>query len=115
MADRVRAAPARKRAGARRPAKKKRRRRPGIIVLALLAALILGFLTKRVMIPSAVHYIAYRAPDQPQPPAASQPQNDANDSAASTAKSNPGARASSEQLTPGDRRELDAIIKRKSR
>ena len=115
MADRVRAAPARKRAGARRPAKKKRRRRPGIIVLALLAALILGFLTKRVMIPSAVHYIAYRAPDQPQPPAASQPQNDANDSAASTAKSNAGARTGAEQLTPGDRQELDAIIKRKSR
>jgi len=115
VADRVRAAPARKRAGARRPARKKRKRRPGIIVLALLAALILGFLTKRVMIPSAVHYIAYRAPDQPQPPAASQPQNDADGSAASTAKSDGGARSGSEQLTPGDRRELDAIIKRKSR
>jgi hypothetical protein len=84
-------------------------------VLALLAALILGFLTKRVMIPSAVHYIAYRAPDQPQPPAASQPQNDADDSAASTAKSNAGVRTGAEQLTPGDRQELDAIIKRKSR
>lgn len=114
MADRVRAAPARKRAGARRPARKKRRmRRLGIFGLAVLAASILGFLTKRVMIPSAVHYIAYRAPDQP--PAASQPQNDADDSAASTAKSNAGARAGAEQLTPGDRRELDAIIKRKSR
>jgi hypothetical protein len=67
------------------------------------------------MIPSAVHYIAYRAPDQLQPPAASQPQNDAGDSGASTAKSNAGASAGSEQLTPGDRRELDAIIKRKSR
>ena len=88
-------------------------RRLGIFGLAVLAASILGFLTKRVMIPSAVHYIAYRAPDQP--PAASQPQNDADDSAASTAKSNAGARAGSEQLTPGDQRELDAIIKRKSR
>lgn len=88
-------------------------RRLGIFGLAVLAASILGFLTKRVMIPSAVHYIAYRAPDQP--PAASQPQNDADDSAASTAKSNVGARAGAEKLTPGDRRELDAIIKRKSR
>ena len=115
MADRVRAAPGRKRAGARRPARKKRKRRPGIIVLALLAALILGFLTKRVMIPSAVHYIAYRAPDHPQQPAASEPQNDADDSAASTAKSNAGERGGAEQLTPGDRQQLDAIIKRKSR
>jgi hypothetical protein len=115
VADRVRAAPARKRAGARRPARKKRKRRPGIIVLALLAALILGFLTKRVMIPSAVHYIAYRAPDQPQPPASSQPQNDADGSAASTAKSDGAARTGAEQLTPGDRQQLDAIIKRKSR
>jgi hypothetical protein len=84
-------------------------------VLALLAALILGFLTKRVMIPSAVHYIAYRAPDHPQQPAASEPQNDADDSAASTAKSNAGERGGAEQLTPGDRQQLDAIIKRKSR
>ena len=93
MVDRVRVASSRKRAGARRPPKKKRMRRLGIFGLALLAMLILGFLTKRIMIPSAVHYIAYRAPDQRQtnPPDAS------------------------EQLTPADQRQLDAIIKRKSK
>ena len=93
MVDRVRVASSRKRAGARRPPKKKRMRRLGIFGLALLAMLILGFLTKRIMIPSAVHYIAYRAPDQPQadPP------------------------DTSEQLTPADQRQLDAIIKRKSK
>jgi hypothetical protein len=68
-------------------------RRLGIFGLALLAMLILGFLTKRIMIPSAVHYIAYRAPDQPQ--------------------ANPPD--TSEQLTPADQRQLDAIIKRKSK
>jgi hypothetical protein len=68
-------------------------RRLGIFGLAALALMILGFLTKRVMIPSAVHYIAYRAPEQPQ---------------ASSSDA-------SEQLTPADRRELDAIIKRKTR
>jgi hypothetical protein len=67
-------------------------RRLGIFGLALLAMLILGFLAKRIMIPSAVHYMAYRAPDQPQ--------------------ANPPA---SEQLTPADQRQLDAIIKRKSK
>jgi len=97
-------------------------RRPGIIALALLGALILGLLAKRVMIPSAVHFIAYRAPDQPQPvreanpPAASQGAGKADDSAAAAnAKSNADAGAGSEQLTPGDRSALDAIIKRKAR
>jgi hypothetical protein len=107
MAKGVRVAPARKRGSRKRPAKKNRMRRVGVVGLALLAALILGFLTKRVMIPSAVHYIAYRPPDQPpamreaSPPAASEGDNDARDS--------------SENLTPRDRRELDAIIKRKSK
>ena len=93
MADRVRVASSRKRAGARRPPKKNRMRRLGVLGLAALAMLILGFLAKRIMIPSAVHYMAYRAPDQLQaaPPAAS------------------------EELTPADRKQLDAIIKRKAK
>ena len=93
MADRLRAVPARKRTSGKRPVKKKRTRRLGVVGLALLAALILGFLTKRTLIPSAVHYIAYRPPDQPQanPPDAT------------------------EQLTPADQRQLDEIIKRKTR
>jgi hypothetical protein len=121
VADRVRVVPARKRASGKRPAKKKRTRRPGILVLAALAALILGFLAKRVMIPSAVHYIAYRPPDQPQAmreanqPEASQGDGDVDDSAASNVKANADPRTGSENLTPGDRAQLNAIIKRKSR
>ena len=93
---------ARKRRGAKRPAKKKRTRGLGIFGLSLLAALILGFLAKRSMIPSVVHYLAYRPPDQPQAnaPGASQ---------------GPGADGDSENLTPDDRRQLDAIIKRKTK
>jgi hypothetical protein len=68
-------------------------RRLGFLGLAALAVMILGFLTKRIMIPSAVHYIAYRAPDQPQ--------------------ANPPD--PSEQLTPADQRQLDEIIKRKGK
>jgi hypothetical protein len=104
VADRVRVAHARKRRGAKRPAKKKQRRGLGRIGLSLLAALILGFLAKRVMIPSVVHYIAYRPPDQPQSI------RDANPDGAS-----PGADNDSENLTPSDRRQLDAIIKRKTK
>lgn len=97
------------------------RRRPGILVLAALVALILGFLAKRTLIPSAVHYIAYRPPDQPQPmreanpPVAAKGNGSADDSAAASAKSNADARGGSEQLTPGDRSALDAIIKRKAK
>jgi len=55
-----------------------------------------------VMIPSVVHYIAYRPPDHPQAntPVASEAQGTDNDS---------------ENLTPDDRRQLDAIIKRKAK
>jgi hypothetical protein len=100
VVDRVRVAHARKRRGAKRPAKKKRMRGLGIIGLSLLAALIFGFLTKRVMIPSVVHYIAYRPPDQPQ---------------ANAPVASEGADNDSENLTPGDRRQLDEIIKRKTK
>ena len=92
---------ARKRRGVKRPAKKKRTRL-GVIGLSLLAAMILGFLAKRVMIPSVVHYLAYRPPDQPQ----------ANAPGESEAR---GADNDSENLTPADRRQLDEIIKRKGK
>jgi len=104
VAERARVAHARKRRGVKRPAKKKRtlRTRLGIIGLCVLAAMILGFLTKRVMIPSVVNYLAYRPPDQPQ----------ANAPGESEAR---GADNDSENLTPADRRQLDEIIKRKGK
>jgi hypothetical protein len=49
------------------------------------------------------------------PPAAAKGNGNADDSAAASAKSNADARGGSEQLTPGDRSELDAIIKRKAK
>lgn len=102
MADRVRVAHARKRRGAKRPAKRKRTRGLRVFGLSLLAALILGFLAKRVMVPSVVHYLAYRPPEQPQ----------ANTPSASEAR---GGDHDSENLTPDDRRQLDAIVKRKAK
>ena len=101
MAERARVAHARKRRGVKRPAKKKRTRL-GVIGLSLLVAMILGFLAKRVMIPSVVHYLAYRPPDQPQ----------ADTTGESEAQ---GADNDSENLTPADRRQLDEIIKRKGK
>ena len=95
MPDRLRVV-GRKRPSRKRPTKKGRSRGLRLLALAGLVALILGFLAKRVMIPSAVHYIAYRAPDHP-----------------STSEANPPA--PSENLTPSDRSKLNAIIKDKSK
>ena len=105
MANRVRVAASRKRGGAKRPVKKTgrtRTRRLGTVTIVFLAMLILGFLTRRVMIPSAVHYLAYRPADPPQ-------------SVNDDADANHEEGSDSEHLSTSDRRELDAIVKRKSK
>lgn len=100
MADRVRVAASRKRGGAKRPAKKKpRRRSPGILFLVVLMVLILGFLTRRIMLPSAVHYLAHRPPD------VSRRSGDVESPATND----------DENLSTGDRRQLDEIIKHKAK
>ena len=116
MADRVRVAASRKRGGAKRPAKKKSRRRPpgiifrvGPVVLVFLAVLILGFLTRRIMLPSAVHYLAHRPPDEPRRSGEVENPAATNDDA-----SNAGANRD-ENLSTGDRRQLNEIIKQKTK
>jgi hypothetical protein len=52
------------------------------------------------MIPSVVHYLAYRPPDRPQ---------------ANTPAALQGGDNDTENLTPDDRRQLDEIIKRKAK
>ena len=105
MADRVRVAASRKRGGAKRPAKKKpNRRQPGILLLVALAVLILGFLTRRIMLPSAVHYLAHRPAD------VSRRSGEVESPATNDDRSNPGANRD-ESLSNGDRRQLNEIIK----
>jgi hypothetical protein len=53
-----------------------------------------------------------RAANQPE---AAQGDGDVDDSAASNVKANADPRSGSENLTPGDRAQLNAIIKRKAR
>ena len=110
MADRVRVAASRKRGGAKRPAKKKpRRRSPGILFLVALMVLILGFLTRRIMLPSAVHYLAHRPPDEPR-------RSGEVESPAATNDDAPNAGANrDENLSTGDRRQLNEIIKQKTK
>jgi hypothetical protein len=109
VADRVRVAASRKRGGAKRPAKKKPRRRPlGIFFLVALMTLILGFLARRMMIPSAVHYLAHRPPDEPRR------SGEVETPATTDDASNAGANRD-ESLSNSDRRQLNEIIKRKAK
>ena len=108
MAGRVRVAASRKRGGAKRPVKKTRRarsRRLGTVALIFLAMLVLGFITRRVMLPSAVHYLAHRPADNPAA--------NTDGGTVSNSGANQDGGADSEHLTTGDRHELDAIIKHK--
>ena len=99
MADRLRVAASRKR-GAKRPAKKKPRRRPlGFFFLVGLMTLILGFLARRMMLPSAVHYLAHRPADVSRRSGDVEvpPTNE------------------DENLSTGDRQHLNEIIKQKAK
>jgi len=70
-----------------------RRRRPTIILVMALTALIAGFLFRRMMLPQAVHYLAYRPPDHPIASPASES-------------------TSTENLTDSDRQALDAVARK---
>jgi len=101
-------AASRKRGGAKRSAKKPKRRQPGIFILVALMVLILGFLTRRMMLPSAVHYLAHRPPDEPRR------SGEVERPATNDDGYNAGANRD-ENLSTGDRRHLDEIIKQKTK
>jgi hypothetical protein len=103
VTNRVRVAAPRKRGGAKRPPKKATRRRPGILLLVALAVVILGFLARRVMLPSAVHYLAHRPPDRPLSDV---------ESPATTGDQPNAATDRDENPTNSDREELDSILKK---
>jgi hypothetical protein len=71
-------------------------------------ALILGFLARRMMLPSAVHYLAHRPAD------VSRRSGEVGSPATNDDASNAGANRD-ENLSTGDRRQLDEIIKRKAK
>ncbi len=83
-------------------------------MIMALAALIAGFLFRRMMLPEAVHYLAYRPPDHPvgTPQMASRqlPASDASAVEASPSTSNGG-----ENLSDSDRRQLDSVLRHKGK
>jgi hypothetical protein len=84
-------------------------------LIAGLALLIAGFITRRVMVPKAMHYVTYRPPENPQSPSADAPPGGADAQAQNAGEKPLPAGADSEHLTAGDRDQLNAIIKRKAK
>lgn len=74
--------------------KRKKRRGLGILLLIAIAVLIAGFVVRRTLMPKAIHYLAYRPPDNPAIAPAAMP---------------------SEDLSASDRKQLDDTLKRKAR
>ena len=91
----------------RRPRQLRRHRVRGFFLFLVLAILLAGFLTRRLMMPTATHYMTYRTQSEPQNSA------DQNQSAPDTGQpSRPSVPA--EHLTDSDRRALDEVIKHKT-
>jgi hypothetical protein len=67
-------------------------------MIVAIALLIAGFLARRLMMPSAAHYLAHYAQDNPAAP----PSDVSNDN------------GSGEHLSDSDRRALDEVIRRKT-
>ncbi len=123
---------------ARRKRKSRARRAPLWMLLAL-ALLIAGFLTRRMLVPRALHYLGYRPPGEASGAASSLPAPAAESSIALKpadapvpAVSRPGAAAgnaarvedaparqpaarTSERITESDRRALEAVLRGKSK
>jgi hypothetical protein len=91
------------------------RKRPRILLIAALMALIAGFLVRRTMLPSAMHYIAHRAPDH-EPPAADVGRDAATGERENAHPNSPSkVDTPSEHLTSRDRHDLDSLIDRKAK
>ena len=118
---------------ARRKRKRRARRAPLLMLLAI-ALVIAGFLTRRMLLPRALHYLRYRPPNRASGAASSVPAPAAESSIAlkpadapMPAVLHPGAAGAenaparqagartSERITESDRRALDAVLRGKSK
>jgi len=82
------------------------------LLIAVIAVLIAGFLTRRLMMPSAVRFWNDRFASHPQSPGAASTEAASNE-AKSSAPAN-SANGSGEHINDNDRRALDEVIKRKT-
>jgi hypothetical protein len=105
---------ARAQSAPRRKAARRSRRRPTILMILALAALIAGFLVRRLMLPEAVHYLAYRPPDHPvgPPETVSRPAPASDTTGVEAA---PSAANGGENLSDSDRRQLESVLRQKAK
>jgi hypothetical protein len=83
-------------------------------MIMALAAIIAGFLFRRMMLPQAVHYLAYRSPDHPLgAPEMTSRQLPASE--ASAIEAAPGGGNGGENLSDSDRRQLDSVLRQKAK
>jgi hypothetical protein len=87
---------------AKRRRQRVKRKRPNLILLAILALLVAGFVTRRVLAPRAMGFLTHRSEAPTYPPVAGERQQ-------------PPGPGSSETLTDSDRRALDTIVREKNR
>ena len=83
-------------------------------MIMALSALIAGFLFRRMMLPQAVHYLAYRPPDHPvNAPEMGSGQLPASET--SPVEAAPPTGNGAENLSDSDRRQLDSVLRRKGK
>jgi hypothetical protein len=123
---------------ARRKRKRRARRAAPLWMLLALALLVAGFLTRRMLVPRALHYLGYRPPGEasgtpsslPAPaaessvalkptaapvPSVSNPDAAGNAARDENAPARPPAGRTSERITERDRRALEAVLRGKSK
>ena len=86
------------------------------MLLLALAVLIAGFVARRSLLPQFLHYLTYRAPDSPRGRIV--PLDDPPPEASAPGASGKVAQRQSdhrEQITPADQRELDEVLRGKTR
>ncbi len=86
----------------RRQRRSKRRKRPNLFLIAVLALLAAGFLTRRMLAPRALHFLTHRS---------ASPSSEHK----LLGQGPPARQAPGEALTESERRTLDQIVRERSR
>jgi hypothetical protein len=85
----------------RRRRARTRRKRPGAILIIVLLVLAAGFMTRRLLLPGAMHFLTHRSPDAPL-------------HAGVATGPDPDVNGSGENLSDSDRQALDRLLRQRT-